>query len=73
MDTKPDFIKINADRCDLCGTCVGVCPENVINLSRTELTIDHSGCTHCRKCIWICPVSALEMVEPKKAVLAASP
>ena len=72
MNKNQDFIKINADRCDLCGTCVGVCPENVISLSRTELSIDHDGCTRCRKCIWICPVSALEMIEQKKAVLATS-
>ncbi len=46
-------------KCDFCGTCVGVCPENCIELSETELIIDHPICTRCNKCIWICPVDAL--------------
>jgi ferredoxin len=66
------LIKINAARCDLCGTCVGVCPENVISLSMTELSIDHAGCTRCCKCIWICPVTALEMIEQQNMVMAES-
>ena len=60
------MIKIDDARCDLCGACVGVCPENVINLSIYKLSIDHNGCTYCRKCIWICPVRALELVDLTK-------
>ena len=72
MKKNQSLIKINPARCDLCGTCVGVCPENVIRLSITELSIDHSGCTRCRKCIWICPVSALEMMELQNETVAES-
>ncbi|MFZ0391284.1 MAG: 4Fe-4S binding protein [Calditrichia bacterium] len=57
------YVEINPSKCDLCGTCVGICPENVIAMSVDKLTIDHSGCTRCHKCIWICPVRALEMVK----------
>lgn len=66
------MIKIKTGRCDLCGTCVGVCPENVIRLSMNELSIDHTGCTRCHKCIWICPVSALEMMELQNDIIAVS-
>ena len=46
-------------KCDFCGTCVGVCPENCIELRETVLSIDYDSCTICEKCIWICPVAAL--------------
>ena len=72
MKKNQSLININTARCDLCGTCVGVCPENVIGLSITELSIDHTGCTRCRKCIWICPVSALEMMELQNETVAES-
>ncbi len=58
-----NFIRINENRCDLCGACVGVCPENVMNLSARQLSIDHQGCTRCQRCIWVCPVRALSLVE----------
>ena len=33
---------------------------NCIDLSETELQIDHQICTLCHKCVWICPVDALK-------------
>ena len=53
------MILIYDNRCDFCGTCVAVCPENCIDLGETEIGIDHQSCTMCHKCIWICPVDAL--------------
>ncbi len=60
------MIRIDADKCDLCGTCLGVCPENVMTLTLHELIIDQEGCTDCSKCVWVCPVRALELVLEKK-------
>ena len=51
------FVKDNS--CDFCGTCVGVCPENCIELKEMQISIDHNICTNCSKCVWICPVEAL--------------
>jgi ferredoxin len=53
------MIHLYQNKCDYCGTCVGICPENCIDLSEFDLLIDHKICTRCQKCIWICPVSAL--------------
>jgi len=47
--------------CDYCGVCVGICPENCIELNTSEITIIHSECTRCGFCIAICPVKALSM------------
>ena len=61
MSPKDKKVVIFPEVCDLCGTCVGVCPENVIRMSAYQLAIDHEGCTRCSKCIWVCPVSALDL------------
>ena len=53
------MIVLHDNRCDYCGTCVGVCPENCINLAESDLIIDYGICTLCHKCNWICPVDAL--------------
>ena len=53
------MILLHDNKCDFCGTCVGVCPENCIDLGEAELSIDHQICTMCHKCVWICPVEAL--------------
>jgi NAD-dependent dihydropyrimidine dehydrogenase PreA subunit len=53
------MILLHDNKCDFCGICVGVCPENCIDLGEAELNIDHQICTMCYKCVWICPVEAL--------------
>ncbi len=55
------LVAVKRDLCDLCGTCVGVCPVDCIELSETELRIDAQACILCRFCIDICPIEALEM------------
>ncbi|GAB4376557.1 MAG: 4Fe-4S binding protein [Calditrichia bacterium] len=59
------MIEIDKSKCDLCGTCVAVCPENVMGLTIYELEIDHQGCTRCSKCVWVCPVGALQLLPEK--------
>ena len=62
------IIQINHERCDLCGTCVGVCPENVMSMTVHLLSIDHANCTRCSKCVWACPVGALKLTDAEEAV-----
>ena len=53
------MILFRDNKCDFCGVCVGVCPENCIDLGESDLAIDRQSCTLCHKCVWICPVDAL--------------
>jgi len=62
------MVVIDEDRCDLCGVCVAVCPENCMSLGITYLEIDDDLCTECNRCVLICPVAALEMYELKPGV-----
>ena len=55
------MIRINPDKCYLCGTCVSVCPVDAIEMFEKYLKIDAEKCTACEKCVKICPVRALSM------------
>ena len=54
------MIIVDDYKCDYCGTCVGVCPENCIDLAESQLIIDKDLCTECMKCVLVCPVEALD-------------
>jgi NAD-dependent dihydropyrimidine dehydrogenase PreA subunit len=54
------MIKIIPDRCDFCGCCVGVCPEDAIELKEAKIVINEELCTNCSKCVWCCPIEALK-------------
>lgn len=65
MIKKVKSIKINIGECDLCGTCVGVCPADAIELKESSIKILQNKCTKCQHCFWICPMSAITIVEEK--------
>ena len=58
-------IEYDATLCDFCGTCVGVCPHDSIELFETDFRIDAASCTVCQNCINVCPVRALELIDEK--------
>lgn len=55
--------------CTACGTCVRVCPVDVLHLrpveggTRRRLEFWAAGCIGCRECIDICPADALRSTE----------
>lgn len=49
---------IVSENCGYCGTCVCVCPENVLILEENGL-IMKNGCTECGNCATVCPLGAL--------------
>ena len=57
------MISINGQKCDLCGTCVAVCPVDAVEVLEYNISIDEGICTQCQNCIAVCPWSALEMKE----------
>ncbi len=57
------MIIVNQQICDLCGACVGVCPQDCIVLSEYQLTIAQTACTDCLLCVRLCPMAALEKSE----------
>jgi ferredoxin len=53
-----DLMDIIQENCGYCGTCVCVCPENVIELEENGLIIK-DRCTECGNCAIVCPLGAL--------------
>ena len=54
------MIEILPDKCDFCGCCVGVCPEDAIELKEAEIFIIDERCTNCSKCVWSCPIEVIK-------------
>ncbi len=55
----------HADKCERCGRCVAVCPENAITLLEFDGSLpqrDRDKCSQCMKCVLECPTGALEQV-----------
>lgn len=65
------LIEIKQNTCDFCGCCVGVCPEDAIELEEAHIEIVEERCTNCAKCVWVCPFEALIFHKPNKERAAA--
>ena len=61
------LIEILPNTCDFCGCCVGVCPEDAIELEEARISIVEERCTNCAKCVWVCPFEALAFHKPVRA------
>jgi ferredoxin len=55
---KGDIMDIISENCGYCGTCVSVCPENILELEENGL-IARDGCIECGNCVMVCPLGAL--------------
>ncbi|MDR1760337.1 MAG: 4Fe-4S binding protein [Fibrobacter sp.] len=51
--------------CLECAGCVGVCPENALDMFELELQIDSEKCSRCGICVKACPSGALELRTEK--------
>jgi ferredoxin len=56
-------IQIDNEQCDFCGTCVAVCPVDVIELKESTISVNHESCTLCLACVNICPLGVPEVTE----------
>lgn len=52
-------MKIKQQLCDICGTCVSVCPADAIRVNETRVWIVQDICISCGKCIQACPIKAI--------------
>ncbi|NHI94197.1 MAG: 4Fe-4S dicluster domain-containing protein [Candidatus Lokiarchaeota archaeon] len=55
-------VKLNAEACQGCGTCVDRCQFGAITLDGTAI-IDLDKCFGCGNCVLTCPEEALKLVE----------
>lgn len=53
-------MKINMNLCDICGTCISVCPVDAIKADEFRVVIDENQCIECGKCKIVCPARAID-------------
>ena len=58
---EKEVIKVDADECVGCETCVPECPAEAISMSGDKAVIDQDKCTKCKTCIETCPVDAIKV------------
>ncbi|MDP8201986.1 MAG: 4Fe-4S binding protein [Candidatus Tenebribacter burtonii] len=56
-------MKVIPELCDICGTCVAVCPVDAITVTEFKVKIDNDICTNCMNCLKVCPAKAIEEGE----------
>ncbi|MFA6472895.1 MAG: 4Fe-4S binding protein [Candidatus Latescibacterota bacterium] len=54
------MMRIESSLCEVCGTCVGVCPADAIIIEGRNIRIDTERCILCSACVQVCPVSAVK-------------
>lgn len=58
-------IKIDYDKCAVCGNCISACPFGVLDLVENKIIVKE-GCTHCGACKDVCNYDAItiEQIQP---------
>jgi len=51
--------KVDAEKCDLCETCVENCPTGAMTVMDSRIDVDNSVCYGCGECLAICPSKAI--------------
>ena len=54
---------INHEKCIQCGLCLTYCPDGVVEMKETKVTIDYDYCKGCGVCAEECPQEAIDMVK----------
>jgi NAD-dependent dihydropyrimidine dehydrogenase PreA subunit len=58
---------INKGKCSQCGTCVDICPEDVLFLDpdgESPRVVYPDECWHCASCVIDCPQEAVRLYIP---------
>lgn len=79
-DARPRALRtlsqiIENDLCHRCGSCVGICPTQVLGLDTEEYPVvtNLSACTDCDLCVKVCPGEEFNAVSFSRDMFPTSP
>jgi len=79
-DTRPRALRtlsqiIENDLCHRCGSCVGICPTQVLGLDAEEYPVvtNLSACTDCDLCVKVCPGEEFNALSFSRDMFPTSP
>ena len=62
-----DFLKLDSDKCSLCGICVEKCPFGALTIEGSGIEVGES-CRMCGLCVRNCPEKAIRFEQKAKSV-----
>ncbi len=57
---------VNVFKCEGCGTCVKMCPPQIIGFVKKRAAILIQLCEECGICVDVCPTTAIDFDLPTK-------
>jgi NAD-dependent dihydropyrimidine dehydrogenase PreA subunit len=58
------MVHIDISKCNGCGSCVSVCPQQAITIDDDVAVVNQGLCVQCGACLEICPVGAIRQLAP---------
>lgn len=62
-----DLLKLNVERCDLCGTCIEKCPFGCLSMGEKGVVVG-DNCRMCGMCVRSCPQKAISIEQKADTV-----
>jgi len=56
-------VTIDVDKCQGCGECVDICPNEVLELKDEKAVVANDDCAGCESCVETCPEEAITVAE----------
>jgi membrane protease YdiL (CAAX protease family)/NAD-dependent dihydropyrimidine dehydrogenase PreA subunit len=72
MSAKSAHLTLRQERCNQCGRCTEVCPNDAIRVGADYLLVDSHACNYCCGCVDVCDQQAIQRtVVPIRSAVAA--
>jgi len=57
------MVNVDTEKCDGCEECVGICPNEVFEMSDDKSSVTGAECEYCESCLGVCPSGAITITE----------
>jgi len=57
------IVTINEEKCQGCGECVDICPNEVLGLENEKAVVVNDDCAGCESCVETCPEDSITVEE----------